>query len=52
VAFRRFGQLGTGSGSGLGLAFVEDIMKRHQGSVSVSSETKGTAIGLTFPLSN
>ena len=52
VAFRRFGQLGTGSGSGLGLAFVEDIMKRHQGSVSVSSATKGTAIELTFPLSN
>lgn len=52
VAFRRFGQLGTGPGSGLGLAFVEEIMKRHQGMITVASKSKGTAIELDFPRSS
>ncbi len=50
VAFRRFGQLGTSPGSGLGLTFVQEVMKRHQGTVSVSSQQKGTKIDLEFPI--
>lgn len=50
VAFRRFGQLRAGSGSGLGLAFVDEVMKRHKGNVTVSSEGVGAKIALEFPL--
>lgn len=52
TALRRFGQLGNGPGSGLGLAFVEEVMKRHNGRVSVNSDGRGTTISLVFPLSD
>jgi two-component system sensor histidine kinase TctE len=52
AAFRRFGQLGTSSGSGLGLAFTDEVMKRHKGRISVSSLEMGTAIELAFPLAS
>lgn len=38
------------SGSGLGLAFVQTVIERHQGRIEVSSEVgKGTCMALYFP---
>jgi len=50
--FNRFhrGRNASGyAGSGLGLAIVQEIMKGHQGQVSVSSGEWGTEVKLTLP---
>ncbi len=49
--FNRFYQAeGKGKGWGIGLAFVKEVVKAHNGSVSVeSTEEKGTIFKLVFP---
>ena len=38
-------------GSGIGLSIVEEIIKRHNGSLNFQSvENKGTQVTITFPL--
>jgi signal transduction histidine kinase len=51
--FDRFwrGKSGRGSGAGLGLAIVQEIMKAHRGSVGIKDNPGGGSIfTLTFPL--
>jgi signal transduction histidine kinase len=51
--FDRFwrGKGSRGSGAGLGLAIVREIMKAHQGSIEIKDNPGGGSIfGLTFPL--
>lgn len=50
LAFRRFGQLRDGEGSGLGLSIVEDVLRRHKGAVKVTPARKGTTVQLTIPI--
>ncbi|WP_246035820.1 sensor histidine kinase [Aliishimia ponticola] len=50
VAFRRFGQLETGAGSGLGLTIVDEVVKNHAGEIAVVPVTKGTTIRIRIPL--
>lgn len=41
----------AGEGTGLGLSFIQDIVKRHNGKVSVESELgKGTTFHISFPV--
>lgn len=41
----------VGEGTGLGLSFIQDIVKRHNGKVSVESEIgKGTTFHISFPV--
>lgn len=41
----------AGEGTGLGMSFIQDIVKRHNGKVSVESELgKGTAFHISFPV--
>ena len=41
----------VGEGYGLGLSFIQDIVKRHNGKVSVESELgKGTTFHISFPV--
>ncbi len=49
TAFRRFGQLRSGEGSGLGLSIVQDVMQRHNGSVELLPVSLGTTVRLSFP---
>lgn len=49
LAFRRFGQLSPGDGSGLGLSIVQEIAKRHGGDVSLLPVDKGTCVRLRLP---
>lgn len=43
----------VGQGSGLGLSMVYNVIKQHQGTISVQSELGvGTTISIYFPLSN
>ncbi len=49
TVFRRFSQLRSGEGSGLGLAFVEQVMHRHDGKVCLCSVEAGTKVRLRFP---
>lgn len=42
----------SGEGTGLGLSFIQDIVKRHNGTVLVESELgKGTTFHISFPIS-
>lgn len=50
TAFRRFGQLRSGEGSGLGLSIVQDVMQRHDGSVELLPVSLGTTVRLSFPI--
>ncbi|MEY8830864.1 sensor histidine kinase [Sedimentitalea sp. XS_ASV28] len=50
LAFRRFSQLESGEGSGLGLSIVEEILKSHGGCVRVNAVEQGTSILLGIPL--
>ncbi len=50
IAFRRFSQLESGDGSGLGLSIVEEILKSHGGGVTVNAVEQGTSILLSIPL--
>ncbi|MEY8799207.1 sensor histidine kinase [Leisingera sp. XS_AS12] len=49
TAFRRFGQLRSGEGSGLGLSIVQDVMQRHNGSVELLQVSLGATVRLSFP---
>lgn len=49
TAFRRFGQLRSGEGSGLGLSIVQDVMRRHEGSVRLQSSGQGTLVCMSLP---
>ena len=41
----------AGEGTGLGLSFIQDIVKRHNGKVSVESELgQGTTFHISFPV--
>lgn len=50
VAFRRFGQLNPGSGSGLGLPIVKEVARLHGGDISVIPTDKGATLKLQLPL--
>ncbi|MFW8635612.1 sensor histidine kinase [Cribrihabitans pelagius] len=49
TAFRRFGQLRSGDGSGLGLSIVRDVMRRHGGTVRLLPAGRGTAVRISLP---
>ncbi|MCT8160691.1 sensor histidine kinase [Pseudoruegeria sp. SHC-113] len=50
LAFRRFGQIASSSGSGLGLSIVEQIAQRHGGSIRIDAVPKGARLTLSLPL--
>lgn len=46
----RFGQDGTGEGSGLGLSIAEAVSRRHAGTLSVLERDEGFAVRIRLPL--
>lgn len=49
AAFRRFSQLRNGEGTGLGLSIVEQVVRRHHGTVRLVAAAKGTTIRIELP---
>lgn len=49
-AFRRFAQLSSNDGSGLGLSIVQAVAQSHFGTASLKSVTKGTSVCITLPV--
>lgn len=49
AAFRRFSQLRNGEGTGLGLSIVEQVVRRHHGSVQLLECAAGTTIRIELP---
>jgi two-component system sensor histidine kinase TctE len=49
LAFRRFSQLETGRGSGLGLSIVDEIARKHEGDVASITVEHGTTMRLRIP---
>lgn len=49
TAFRRFSQLRNGEGTGLGLAFVQQVVSRHNARVRLVEVGKGTLVRLDLP---
>lgn len=50
TAFRRFGQINAGEGSGLGLTIVKEIVQRHGGTITVGRETRGASFLIRLAL--
>ena len=48
--FHRGREAASVPGSGLGLAIVKAIVDAHEGSVSLSSDARGTSVELRLPL--
>ena len=49
-AFRRFAQLSSNDGSGLGLSIVQAVAQSHFGTASLETVTKGTSVCITLPV--
>ncbi len=50
IAFRRFGQLEVGQGSGLGLSIAKEIVDSHGGDISVMPAATGAAVHVRIPV--
>ena len=50
IAFRRFGQVEPGEGSGLGLSIVQSVATLHDGEVEVGDVPNGALLRLRLPL--
>ncbi len=50
TAFRRFGQLNPGAGSGLGLPIVKEVARLHGGEICVKPANKGATLRLQLPI--
>lgn len=49
-AFQRFGQLGAGEGSGLGLSISEEVVRSHGGDIWLDRVKTGTRVVFRLPL--
>jgi two-component system sensor histidine kinase TctE len=49
-AFRRFAQLSSNDGSGLGLSIVQAVAQSHFGTASLETVAKGTSVCITLPV--
>ena len=49
LVFKRFGQLGASSGSGLGLSIVAEVARHYGGSAEVQTSDTGARLALRFP---
>lgn len=49
-AFRRFGQISPGDGSGLGLSIVREVARGHGGDATVEPAEKGACLTIRLPL--
>ena len=49
AAFQRFGQLSEGEGRGLGLAIVQDVLRRHGGEVELLPQERGLVVKIKIP---
>ncbi|WP_417526271.1 sensor histidine kinase N-terminal domain-containing protein [Marinovum sp.] len=50
VAFRRFGQLDPGAGSGLGLPIVKEVARLHGGDIRMEPSETGATLGFHLPI--
>lgn len=50
IAFRRFGQLNPGAGSGLGLPIVQEVARLHGGDIRVVPSDQGATLRFRLPI--